>query len=170
LTVSAVLTFVSRFAEDQADQSDFLANLVTTWHENAIKAHEKDYSRTKVNGEILPPKVPGPGCTGRALAMVHLAIYDAYVGISKEDKTYLTYKKTPPDVDAGMCRCLHQTRPCSHCFSNALLLLSMNATICAAAFSARLIKHDCAARKLKHDVSFKLPWYCPCLRTPIRFP
>jgi hypothetical protein len=114
LTVPAVPAFAGRTPGDKGAVSSFLANLVSIWHKNAINAHRNDYSRE--NGpNIASPKVPGPGCTGRALAMVHLAIYDAYVGISREGKTYLTYDRLPV-VPGGTCPCMHQPCPCSHCW------------------------------------------------------
>jgi hypothetical protein len=106
LTDSAVSSFAGRAPEDKGAVNSFLANLVTIWHNNAIRAHRNDYSRLDGAGKIVPPKVPGPGCAGRALTMVHLAIYDAFVGISREGKTYLTYDRLPV-APGGMCQCLH---------------------------------------------------------------
>ena len=47
------------------------------------------------NGEVVSPNVEGPAYATRAIAMCHLAVYDAYVGISKDAATYLTYPGLP---------------------------------------------------------------------------
>jgi hypothetical protein len=67
-------------------------------------------------GKILPPKVEGPAYVTRAFAICHLAMYDAYVGISRDSKTYLTYeglpnvrKSAPPPCATCAHAALHTT-------------------------------------------------------------
>ena len=59
------------------------------WNDVCLAANKKDFSTEKP--EMSPdPEQGGPTRTSRAFAIVHLAMYDAYVGIDGGD-TYLTY-------------------------------------------------------------------------------
>ena len=58
------------------------------------------------DGSIKPPLVVGPAYTSRVLAMCHTAIYDAYVGFSRDAATYLDYgflPKTKPGAFFSRC-------------------------------------------------------------------
>ena len=71
--------------------SDFvLSRAIKFWHAVALKAQLEDYSHQGVR-----PQQDGPCYTSRMSAMVHLAIYDAYVGVSREASTYLEYQSLP---------------------------------------------------------------------------
>jgi hypothetical protein len=68
--------------------------VVGYWHSVILSLHLFDYSRTDANGkELMAPLNPGPCYTARAFAMGHLAMYDAYVGISQDAVTYLSYSE-----------------------------------------------------------------------------
>jgi hypothetical protein len=64
---------------------------VAYWHSIALTMHQRDYSRTELNKPLTDPTQPGPCYTTRAMAMVHLAIYDGLVGATQENPTYLDY-------------------------------------------------------------------------------
>ena len=82
------------------DRDALLREAITFGHDLVIRAHVDDYSRTDANGDVVAPLVDGPVYTARAFAMVHLAMYDAFVGIGREDATYLSYDALP-EVDGG---------------------------------------------------------------------
>ena len=78
--------------------------IVAFWHQIALDLQLADYSRTEDSGqEVMAPENPGPCYTSRAFAITHLAMYDAYVGITGDDSTYLTYNDTevPDTVQPG---------------------------------------------------------------------
>jgi hypothetical protein len=52
-----------------------------------------------VTGEL--PEVIGPAYTTRAFAMVHIAMYDAFVGFTGDGETYYSYSSLPT-VSEGM--------------------------------------------------------------------
>jgi len=64
------------------------------WNAVAIEASRLDYA--SATPETPPnPEQPGPTATSRALAIVHLAMHDAYVGIAAAgNPTYLPYAPT----------------------------------------------------------------------------
>jgi hypothetical protein len=70
---------------------------VRFWHDVASETSLLDYSRT-----TMDPEQPVITYASRAQAMVHIAIYDAYVGITKSDATYYDYSLPP--VPPGTCR------------------------------------------------------------------
>jgi hypothetical protein len=45
-------------------------------------------------------QVDGPAYTSRALAIIHVAVWDAYVGISRDAPTYDSYDSLP-EVEDG---------------------------------------------------------------------
>lgn len=64
------------------------------WNGSILEVVRRDYSG-------LPDRQPdqaGPTATSRALAMVHVAMYDAYVGWTGERPTYLRYGDDAPIV------------------------------------------------------------------------
>lgn len=68
--------------------------LIAYWHGIILDTHLGDYSRTDPEGnEAMSPENPGPCYTSRAFAMAHIAMYDAYVGVTGEGNTYLDYKE-----------------------------------------------------------------------------
>ena len=79
--------------------------MVAFWHQIALDLQLADYSRTGGNGEeVMAPENPGPCYTSRALAITHMAMYDAFVAISGDAPTYLTYNSTelPEPVQPGV--------------------------------------------------------------------
>jgi hypothetical protein len=62
------------------------------WNKVSLDAAKQDFS-TDAPTAKLDPEQPGPTRTSRALAIIHLAMYDAYAGV-KIGKTYLTYCAT----------------------------------------------------------------------------
>jgi hypothetical protein len=92
-----------------------MIDAILYWNQISLNAVKTDFSTdsTSVNPT---PEQGGPTRTSRALAMVHLAMYDAYVGI-RGGATYLTYTpgETPNTTDlqaaqaavaAAACLCL----------------------------------------------------------------
>ena len=71
--------------------------VIAFWHQLVLDLQLADYSRVNDEGdEISNPENPGPCYSSRAMAMTHLAMYDAYVGVTQEAETYLTYAQLPP--------------------------------------------------------------------------
>ena len=69
------------------------------WNQVALDAAKADFSSS--DPSVNPsPEQGGPTRTSRALAMVHVAMYDAYVGIKGGPK-YLSYAsgETPGTTD-----------------------------------------------------------------------
>lgn len=69
---------------------------ILTWNEVALEVQRRDFS-PDADGEVNPQQ-PGPTRTSRALAIVHLAMYDAFVSTASE--RYGTY--TAPDPGLGL--------------------------------------------------------------------
>ncbi len=63
---------------------------ILKWNEVALESTRLDFSR-----DGLPPEQPGPTWTSRALAIVHLAMYDAWIGVMGGGPTYLAYENAP---------------------------------------------------------------------------
>ena len=59
------------------------------WNDVALEAAKTDYSTPDPSVDPTPQQ-PGPTAASRAFAIVHVAMYDAYVGVRGGD-TYLTY-------------------------------------------------------------------------------
>jgi hypothetical protein len=83
--------------------------VVAFWHQVTMDLHLADYSRTDPAGhEVMAPTNPGPCYTSRAFAMTHLAMHDAFVGISGDAQTYLTFSDAvrPGAVRGAAITCL----------------------------------------------------------------
>jgi Vanadium chloroperoxidase N-terminal domain len=77
---------------DPRTMADYiLSRVIKYWHSAALDAQKEDYSH-----EGKPPEQNGPCYTSRISALVHIAIYDAYVGITREGDLYHTYDADPP--------------------------------------------------------------------------
>jgi vanadium chloroperoxidase len=63
------------------------------WNEVALEANRVSHTKE-------PHEQPGPPLSSRALAIVHLAMYDAYVGVDAA-AGYLPYMPNPPQAPAG---------------------------------------------------------------------
>ena len=52
------------------------------WNDVAIEVHRRDFAFNKdpVSGDVIKPQQGGPTRTSRALAIVHIAMYDAWNG------------------------------------------------------------------------------------------
>ena len=75
---------------------------VAFWHQLVLDLQLADYSRTNAAGdELSAPENPGPCYSSRAMAMVHLAMYDAYVGVTGDADTYIT-TYSPGDLPTGV--------------------------------------------------------------------
>jgi hypothetical protein len=89
-----------------------LRDVVRYWHELAIVISLQDYSIIDPNF----PVQPGPAYVTRAMAIAHLALYDALVGITGKEKTYLTYDALPVVPDgARRHRCAVAERGLQSC-------------------------------------------------------
>lgn len=64
------------------------------WNQVSLDAIKTDFSSDKPDAPISSEQ-GGPTRTSRALAIVHLAMYDAYIGIVSGGATYLTYTSVP---------------------------------------------------------------------------
>ena len=73
------------------------------WNQVALDAAKTDFSfpDIPVLSDDQKPQQPGPTYLARALAIVHLAMHDAYMGIkgTGSPKTYLTYTSSPGTTD-----------------------------------------------------------------------
>lgn len=69
------------------------------WNQVALDAGKIDFSSPDPTTALMPQQA-GPTYAARALAIVHLAMYDAYVGIKGGGATYLNYApETPGTTD-----------------------------------------------------------------------
>lgn len=77
--------------------------VIAFWHQIALDLHLADYSRTGPDGkEVMAPENPGPCYTSRSFAMTHVVMYDAYVGVTGEAATRLSYNKADlPKIKPG---------------------------------------------------------------------
>jgi hypothetical protein len=75
-----------------------LQALVGFWHDVAVKAHQRDFSKRELGRAVFTPSQPGPAYPLRALTIVHLAIYDSLAGITGEGRTYVTYNRPYPKL------------------------------------------------------------------------
>jgi hypothetical protein len=71
-------------------------DVILFWNEVAIDANKTDFSPTNPDEKI---EQGGPTRTSRALAIVHIAMYDAYIGIVG-GATYLSYAPDMPKTNA----------------------------------------------------------------------
>ena len=95
---------------DPGEADRVLRMIVQRSHDKAIDAHIQDYSRRDdATGRPLDPRVDGPCYTSRSLAMVHVAMYDAFAGISRNAATYLKHSRLP-NIDEGAPRALPPRR------------------------------------------------------------
>ena len=79
--------------------------IIAFWHQVILEMQLRDYSRRGPDGneadpDVLPPENPGPCYASRAMAIAHLAMYDAYVGVTGDGMTYQTFapSQLPPPV------------------------------------------------------------------------
>lgn len=77
--------------------------IIAFWHQLVLDLQLADYSRVNSDGvedTIIDPENPGPCYASRAMAMVHLAMYDAFVGVTGDAATYLLYADAdlPPAI------------------------------------------------------------------------
>jgi hypothetical protein len=83
------------------------------WNQIALDAVKTDFSTS--SPAIDPsPQQGGPTRTSRALAIVHLAMYDAYMGITGEGGTYLQYEpaKLPESSDINAAHAAVSSAAC----------------------------------------------------------
>ena len=61
------------------------------WNDVAIEVHRRDFAFDKdpVSGQVIGPQQGGPTRTSRALAIVHIAMYDAWNGAKATGNNYL---------------------------------------------------------------------------------
>lgn len=66
------------------------------WNSIALEANRQDFSNLG-NGDQRKPEQPGPTLSSRALAIVHLAMYDAHAGVvnSEDLPRYLAWPGSP---------------------------------------------------------------------------
>jgi hypothetical protein len=83
-------------ADEEERDAQFL---IAFWHQVVQDIHLADYSRF-VDNKVEAPTFPGPVYDARALAIVYLAMYDAYVGVTGDAATYLKY--SPADLPTGI--------------------------------------------------------------------
>jgi hypothetical protein len=70
------------------------------WNQVALDAGKTDFSLPDPRPADMVPQQPGPTYASRALAIVHLAMYDAFVGIRGGAATYLDYSaEVPPGTN-----------------------------------------------------------------------
>jgi hypothetical protein len=80
------------------------------WNEQALKADARDHA--VASGEIHPfGEQLGPARSSRALAIVHLAIFDAVNAVTGSAATYTGLARAHPDtsVDAAIAQAAHDT-------------------------------------------------------------
>jgi hypothetical protein len=79
-----------------------LQTIIAYWHDCSLVIGQRDYARKELfPDEDEKPVQPGPCYTARGLAMVHVAMYDALAGITKEGPTYLKYGSAAPNFPSA---------------------------------------------------------------------
>jgi hypothetical protein len=156
--------------------NNLLSRAVIFWHGIASDAQLQDYSHAAPTA----PEQPGPCYTSRAMAIVHVAMHDAYVSVTKESETYLAYDHVPtfsregePDV-----RCLVHTSPLAMiCF---LPCVFYPQGYCCVSFSAVVVVHLLVQMLARERVwaccvvwrvplEYRAPsWKAECARPPYR--
>jgi hypothetical protein len=68
-----------------------MTDSILFWNQVALDALKADFSFPDPPTKDTSPQQPGPTYAARALAIVHLAMYDAYMGVRDPSKTYLPY-------------------------------------------------------------------------------
>ena len=68
-----------------------MTDSILHWNLVALNALKVDFSLPDPRPPELMPQQNGPTYAARALAIVHLAMYDAYMGVREPSKTYLPY-------------------------------------------------------------------------------
>ena len=68
-----------------------MTDSILHWNLVALNALKADFSLPDPRPPELMPQQNGPTYAARALAIVHLAMYDAYMGVREPNKTYLPY-------------------------------------------------------------------------------
>lgn len=80
-----------------------MVDSILFWNQVALDAAKTDFSFPYVPNlsDEQKPQLPGPTYLARALAIVHVAMHDAYMGIkgTGSPKTYLTYSISPGTTD-----------------------------------------------------------------------
>ena len=76
---------------------DGLKVVILYWHEVAIIAHQRDYSKRELGRANQSPSQPGPAYTSRALTITHVAMYDAVAGITGSGEGYIAHSPSPPE-------------------------------------------------------------------------
>jgi Vanadium chloroperoxidase N-terminal domain len=73
------------------------------WNAVALEANKTDFSRPMAGkpGEFEAPEQGGPTLSSRALAIVHLAMYDAYAGVANDPANLPPYLPGLPAPGAG---------------------------------------------------------------------
>lgn len=74
---------------------DALAAVVLHWHKVALDAALQDFSTTTPEGEMASPEQPVATYQSRAMAIAHIAIYDAYVAVTGDAEPYSTLCDVP---------------------------------------------------------------------------
>ena len=84
-----------------------MTNQILYWNEVALEANRVDHTKDKEQA--------GPTLSSRALAIVHLAIYDAYAGVKNDPIGFPHYLPTlgspgtPASIDAAVAGAAHAT-------------------------------------------------------------
>lgn len=113
----------------EADQGQAGVKAVLTyWHDVALKTHQRDYSKRALGRADERPTQPGPAYSARAMTMVHLAMYDAYTGITGEGTTYLTYTPPQPHFSGAFSRLPSHSD--SHASDSGFLAFDMEICCC----------------------------------------
>ncbi len=81
------------------------------WNQVSLDANKTDFSSDKPETPINSEQ-GGPTRTSRALAIVHLAMYDAYVGVTGAAATYLTYAPTAGTTNVDAARAAVSAAAC----------------------------------------------------------
>src|SRR3954463_12445902 len=85
-----------------------MADPILLWNEVALEAN-------RVSHTYGPAEQAGPPLSARALAIVHLAMYDAYAGVINNPATLPRYISAPPSpppgasADAAVAAAAHET-------------------------------------------------------------
>lgn len=73
-----------------------MTDSILFWNQVALEACKTDFSWPEPRPPEVVPQQPGPTYTSRALAIVHLGMYDAFFGVRGGADTYLDYSAEPP--------------------------------------------------------------------------
>lgn len=107
---SVLLALLATVASAQTTIPDFEVDVILEWNDVALRANAFDHTGPDVPGNQLS-NTQGPPASARVLAMVHVAMFDAYNSIDTRCAPYATNVNAAPgaSIDAAVAQAAHDT-------------------------------------------------------------